>query len=86
MRTAINYLTVAFVILFALRAWFDARGEDKQADRDFLAELVYRATDPAMNLLEKAFPPLWGMDLRPLLAILIIAAASQGLVRVMLQP
>lgn len=66
---ALTILTYA-IIIRAVLSWI------RPDPRNFFVQLIQKTTDPILRPLERVIPPLGGIDLTPLVAILLIQAVQ----------
>jgi len=68
-------VVVLLVIARALLSWFPAVNPGMAPVR-----LLYQATDPLLRPIQRVLPTLGGIDLSPLVAILLVQLASRLLI------
>ncbi len=78
-NTLINFINIYLVLIFIriLLSWFQTADWANSA-MSFLSPI----TDPYLNIFRSFIPPLGGLDLSPLLAILLLQLISSMLTRV----
>ena len=70
----LNVLVVAIVIR-AVLSWV------RPDPRNFFVQLLVKVTDPVLKPLERVIPPLGGIDITPIVAILLIQLVQTVLPR-----
>jgi uncharacterized protein YggT (Ycf19 family) len=69
-----NFLSIFNIVITArvLLSWFP------QAQEVALLQPVFQVSDPYLNLFRGLIPPIFGLDLSPLLAFLLLSAMTQA--------
>jgi YggT family protein len=70
----LNVLVVA-IIVRAVLSWI------RPDPRNFFVQLVVKITDPVLKPLERLIPPLGGIDITPIIAIVLIQLVQTVLPR-----
>jgi YggT family protein len=65
LNTALSLLTYAIIIRVVL-SWVQPNPNNP------LVRLLYKVTDPVMGPLERIIPPLGGLDITPIIAVVLI--------------
>jgi YggT family protein len=68
-RFALTLLTYA-IIIRAVLSWI------RPDPRNMLVQLLVKVTDPVLRPLERFIPPIAGLDITPLVAIILIQAVQ----------
>lgn len=69
-QTFVNVLTnILFFAIFAraILSWFPTRGPNNP-----IVALLYQVTEPILKPLRAVIPPIGGMDLTPLVALIVL--------------
>ncbi|MBI2908779.1 MAG: YggT family protein [Chloroflexi bacterium] len=67
-----NILSIA-IFIRAILSWFPVSGNN------IFVAIIYQITEPILAPLRRVIPPIGGMDLSPLVAILILQFVAQAL-------
>ncbi len=62
------------LIIYIFMSWFPGARESS------FGELLGAITEPYLNIFRKIIPPLGGLDITPIIAILALRFASNGLI------
>ncbi len=79
----VQLLFQAFYVLLIIRVvltWVPGVASDHPA-----VQFVYRATSPVLNPIRRALPPVGGLDLSPLVAILLLSLVQSVVINLLAQ-
>src|ERR1700689_2258042 len=71
---AVLSLYISVIVIGAILSWLVAFGVINMHNRfvQMMSDFIYRATEPVLRPLRRILPPMGGLDLSPLVLILII--------------
>lgn len=82
-QTLTTFINIYLLLIFVriLLTWFQSAGWANQ-----VAEVLSPITDPYLNIFRSFIPPLGGLDISPILAILALQLLAQLLAGIQVAP